>query len=986
MFTITRSAWVSVALLALSAASFAQSNTTSREIDYDIESQPLVDALNAWARQSRLQLIWPAGSERSQATAKAIEGRYPPHEALQRLLDGSGLTFAVVDAQTVAIQVAPPQQQVARQTARDAAANESRRTARQASRNTTENISEVVVTGTHIRGTTFASAPLIEIDQDDIRRSGVVSAHLLIEQLPQSFGGVREEASSGNSPVASGLDGVTFSSSVNLRGLGSDSTLVLLNGRRLAPTGPDGGYVDVTAIPFAALERVEVLTDGASAIYGSDAVGGVVNFILRDDFDGAETSVHYGAVTDGDLNQLRVSQIFGLQWSTGNALLSYEYGDRDRLRSDERHFAADSDLTRYGGDNFSVPESNPGTISRGTRNFAIPSGQDGTSLSPEDLLPGANLENIRAGKDLLPTLEQHSAFVSLAQELGPAELFLIGRYTKREFDFRYGESRRSLSVPASNPFYVNPFGDPANVNVRYSFGPDLGTRIKTGDFENYGAMLGASFELADSWRGEVYGSHDASNEFSHTTEWLNDIALAAALADPNPVTALNVFGDGSHTNPQTLAAIGSGYLRYTGHSTIDVLHAKADGNLFRLGGSEAKMAVGVVGQRNRLEFETVLFTGGPVQASEPSHDTERDVFGAFAEIYLPFITESTGKVGVRELVATLSARYDHYSDFGSTTNPKASIVWKPIEALALRGTIGTSFKAPLLSQLVAFKSVGSAPLPDVNGTTNVLFIMGTKPNLKPEEATIWTFGLAIPPEYLAGFGLSLDYFNIELDDRIQLPVINAFPLLVDPIYASLITRNPSLVAVQAEYATPGFVPTVPAEQIGAIADVRIANVARTRLDGIDLRATYQHGVALGDLQLSINASYVLSDKVAVTPSAPLTEVVDTLGYPIDLRVRAMGTWSLAGFSTTLGLNYADSYTDTLSNPDRAIDSWTTVDLQFAYELDSHDRWLNGTRIALDVRNVLDEDPPFANMRGTGFDAYNTTALGRYGSLQLTKRW
>ena len=134
------------------------------------------------------------------------------------------------------------------------------------------------------------------------------------------------------------------------------------------------------------------------------------------------------------------------------------------------------------------------------------------------------------------------------------------------------------------------------------------------------------------------------------------------------------------------------------------------------------------------------------------------------------------------------------------------------------------------------------------------------------------------------------------------------------------------------------------------------------------------------MQLSINASYVLNYAVEVTPFAPLTEVVDTLGNPIGLRVRAMGTWSLAGFSTTLALSYADSCTGTLSNPKRTIDSWTTVDLPLACELDSSDRWLSGTRIALSVQNLFDKDPPFASMRGgMGFDAYSTTALGRFGS-------
>lgn len=985
MFTIVRSAWVGVALLALSTASLAQSNP-AREVDFDIESQPLVDALNAWARQSRLQLIWPAGNERTRAVAKSIVGRFEPHEALRRLLEGSGLTFSIVDAQTVSIQrepERPPRDAVAdARPSTQAAAPETQRDARRSSRSS-ENISEIVVTGTHVRGASIQSAPLIVMTHEEIRRTGVATVEKLIDLLPQNFGGVREDSAQGNSPI--GENTVSFGSSSNLRGLGSDSTLVLLNGRRLAPTGPYGGYVDISTIPIAAVDRIEVLTDGASAIYGSDAVAGVVNFILRDELDGAETSVHYGSVTDGELDHLRVSQLFGTHWDSGNALLIYEYSDRDRLRSDERHFAADSDLTRFGGDNFSVPDSNPGTITRGGQTFAIPSGQDGRNLEPADLLPGTNLQNIRKGVDLLPEQELHALFLSGAQALGSTELFFSGGYAKREFEVDTGSVRRTLSVPASNPFYVNPFGDTANVNVRYDFGADLGSERQAGEIEMYGAMLGAQLDLARTWRADIYGSHDVSNELALITRAVNDVALAAALADPNPATAMNVFGDGSHTNPQTLAAVGSGYVRYSGHSSIDAVRAKADGDLFRLGGGAAKMAAGIDVQRNHLEFDAVEFAGRSL-GSELHTAAEREIYSAFAELYLPFIGGSSRKRGIHELAASLAARYDHYSDFGSTTNPKVSLLWKPIESFSVRGTLGTAFKAPLLSQLDGSTAVVTVPLPDVSGTTNTLLLIGTKPNLSPEEATIWTLGLEIAPGQLAGVGIRLDYFNIDIDDRIRLPGVNAFPLLVDPIYASLVTRNPALADVQALYATTGFVPTVPPDQIGAIVDVRTANVARTKLDGVDLRLSYLRGLALGELQFRLNASYVLADEVAITASAPFTDLADTLRHPIDLRLHAMATWTLGDLTTTLTVSYSDSYTDTLSNPNRKIGSWTTANVQLAYALRSEDRWLSGTRIALDVQNVFDADPPFANMRGTGFDAYNTTALGRYASLQIVKRW
>src|SRR5690606_4997410 len=146
----------------------------------------------------------------------------------------------------------------------------------------------------------------------------------------------------------------------NLRGLGADSTLVLINGRRISTTGTSNGlFVDVSAIPVAAIERVEVLTDGASAIYGSDAIGGVVNFILRDDFDGVETSARYGEAYDGAAAETGISLAFGHAGDRARLLAVYDYFSRDPLANADRDFAASSDLTPFGGSNFSLAASNP---------------------------------------------------------------------------------------------------------------------------------------------------------------------------------------------------------------------------------------------------------------------------------------------------------------------------------------------------------------------------------------------------------------------------------------------------------------------------------------------------------------------------------------------------------------------------------------------------------------------------------------------------
>lgn len=198
-------------------------------------------------------------------------------------------------------------------------------------------IEQVVVTGTSLRGIAPESSPLQIYTRDDILGSGVTTTEQFIRTLPQNFGGGSTEFLPGGLPNDdSSSRNDAYGSGVNIRGLGSGATLTLLNGRRVAPSSTIGGFADVSLFPITAIERVDVLTDGASSIYGADAVGGVVNFILRKDFDGAETSARYGTVTSGNMDEYRISQTLGRSWGKGNLLATYEYGSRDNLSLSDR--------------------------------------------------------------------------------------------------------------------------------------------------------------------------------------------------------------------------------------------------------------------------------------------------------------------------------------------------------------------------------------------------------------------------------------------------------------------------------------------------------------------------------------------------------------------------------------------------------------------------------------------------------------------------
>lgn len=295
-------------------ATVAQAQPT-READYALPVQELARSLREVSLRSGTGVIAPSELV-SGRQAPPLKGRYGASEAVELLLKGSGLRAAFVGDSLVIIRA-------------DAPAEGGSTSARQ-----TEDSETIVVTGTHVRGGSPTS-PLIRISRREIERAAPASVEELMRNLPQNVsGGVAQE----NFGVSgTGADITDHGAGVNLRGLGQRATLVLVNGRRIAPSGT-GSFVDISLIPVTAIDRVEILTDGASAIYGSDAVGGVVNFILRDDFEGLETLVQAGTATQGGGDQLVAGATAGTRWSSGRAMLSYEFRREGEIKAKDRDF------------------------------------------------------------------------------------------------------------------------------------------------------------------------------------------------------------------------------------------------------------------------------------------------------------------------------------------------------------------------------------------------------------------------------------------------------------------------------------------------------------------------------------------------------------------------------------------------------------------------------------------------------------------------
>ena len=951
---------------------------TSDVRSYDMPAQDLGSALRQVGALSGHSVV-VATDLVAGLQAPALKGRYTVDDAVAALLRGTRLRAVAVNGALV----------IERDPGGDSAA--------------ADVPGEILVTGTRIRGKAPVGSPVVVIDRKAIEQGGFATTQAIAQSIPQNFGGGMNEATAPGGTLGqnTGYNG-TRGSSVNLRGLGPSSTLVLLNGERPPLGGYAGAFADLSMIPASAIERVEIVPDGASAIYGSDAVAGVVNIIPRLDFSGVEASGRIGTA-DGASQEYQASLLVGTHWSGGRAMIAYEFYDRDRLRAADRPFATD-DLRAFGGSDHRIAYASPGTIYAGGTSYAIPAGQNGVGLTAAQLKAGTvNLADSWTGADLLPQQRRHSVFASLSQDLGSGLRFHAnGLMTIRTFDEADRPSSNTRrTVPVTNAFYVDPIGTHQPVGVQYGFQRDLGNESRRGIASAYGGTAGLEATLG-RWSIDADGTYGRDYERYTAYNLVNTAQLALALADPNPATAYNLFGDGPSTNPATIAKVRGWYDQVDVNSVWSA-SLRADGPLVALPAGDVRLAVG-----GEYREERYVDEGGTSYVSKltPTYSAPiplggpRRVKAAYAELLVPVFGGDATLSGFRRLDLSAAVRTERYSDFGATTNPKVGFAWEPVAGLSLRGSYGKSFRAPSFADLrqdPASNLIFSYTIPDPqapSGQSNVIVLRGNDPNLKPERATTWTLGADLRPGFLPGARASLTWFNVDYRDRIASPSTQLFSFLVNrAVYAGITEANPSAARVAELYASPFFTNFLNIPQsatFAAVVDARLQNLSVVRQSGLDIDLGYGFALAGGKADLGAAGTYIYHIRQALTPTAPVNDVVGILGNPVDFRARGHLSWAKGGFDAALFANYVDGYTNKLNTTPQHVDSWTTFDLTLGYRFPAKSGSLKGLRIALAATNLFDRDPPFAEyFIGTltaGYDPENASALGRVVSLQVTKSW
>jgi iron complex outermembrane receptor protein len=844
-----------------------------------------------------------------------------------------------------------------------------------------EELTEITVTGSRIRGVEPTGSKVIALDRDQIVETGAPSTADLIRQLPQVVGlGASETASSAQNGAAN----VTRGIAVNLRGIGSNATLLLMGGRRMPPAGTQGQFTDASVIPAIAIERLEVVADGGSAIYGSDAITGVVNLVPRRDFEGAESSARYG-IADGYYDW-SVGQIGGITWQSGHLSAAIEYTTHSALEGADRDFYS-SDLRNAGGTDFRSQQCAPGTILVGGVPYAIPANSTGTNLTPASFTANTrNLcDNLKRG-DIIPDLRRVNGFISAEQALNDSiSLFAEGFFSRRTFSLRDSQVTSNLTVTTANPFYVNPTGGTGPITVQYDFANDGGLPVNPGEAESWEAVFGARFALGADWKAEAYVSYGRSEDEVRRTQNLNTTpgGINAALANADPAQAFNPFGMGGISNAATVAAIRNGQFVIQGDTDLTVVSVQADGALFALPGGDVRLAIGSEYREESLGGD--LTSGSLVAPVHVPSDISRHVAAVFTEAFVPLVRQEGGQ----ELDLSLAGRYEDYSDFGDTFNPKVGLNWRPMSAVTFRGSWGTSFRAPGLAENDA-RSGGYGLYGDTlpcshrapAATCFGIGIAGGNPDVKAEEATTWSAGVEFAPAALPDLRVSATYFNIDYENQI-LALRGTTGLLTNDIYAPYRILDPTPQQV-ADLLTSGLPVNSPvnAALVTYIQDGRRQNLGETIAKGIDFAVSDAWPLGSGKLRAGVNATYFTHFTTASAPGASEVDVLNTLNFPQRFRARGELGWRGEKLSALAFVNYTNGYDQTGVTPIRSIDAYTTVDLHIGYELSALSE---GLSMAIDAQNAADKDPPFVNIAG-GYDPQSASPLGRLIALSLRKSW
>ncbi|WP_445360778.1 TonB-dependent receptor [Microbulbifer sp. EKSA005] len=803
---------------------------------------------------------------------------------------------------------------------------------------------EVAVVGSRIsRNAEFETATPIQVmDRDAIEKSGYTNLQQLFEKNPAAGNGTFSTRGNNQDSTANGA------AAVSLRGMGADATLVLVNGRRVAISAfaesITTNFVDINSVPLAAIERVEVLKDGASAIYGSDAVAGVVNLVLRRDFEGTEVSVDYGGADGYD--EQSMSAVWGINGDDSNLTVIFDHHKNSRLSSTERSGLDTANQSSRGGMDFRSSRGYPGSFNVGGTFVSdpnCPEERDTGEVCVYDYGPWTLItpEAERTGLLMLGHT-QLAEGVEFFSEVAVQHNTSVAQGAPTPLDGDAG-----LYVLADHP--NNPFGEDVDI-YRYRT-VDAGARQWDIETDNLRGVFGLRGSVADwDWEASVQRSRSETTQTGDRSQgWVRTDLLQEQINAGN----YNPFG-GVQNPDSVIDAITTSLVRQ-GKSDLTSYNFSVNGDLVDTASGTIAMAAGLEYREEKAsDIPDDQFQRGLIFGTESvSASASRDISSAYVEVAIPLPARFD---------LTVAARYDDYSDFGSTTNPMANLLWTATDQLSLRASWGTGFRAPSLAQVGLGPSQESLFFVDTYGcevndaycaSTDYTIIFSGNPDLDAEESESFNIGAVYEP--IEDLRLSLDYWNITQEGKIdEVPFGYIYNLYCWDQDSTVCRRD-----------TP-----VDGQTLGALQsiDSSFTNIGEQDVSGVDLSIVYS-GFELvgGELGLRLDYSYLAEfERVELNSSGDAFITRDLAGeyeYP-QHRWNATADWTFDTFGFSAGLSYIGEFEDTPdidfdgtldydSNNSRTVDSFLTMNMQARYT------GFENMVLSLGADNVFDEEPPFA---------------------------
>jgi len=836
-------------------------------------------------------------------------------------------------------------------------------------------LGKVTVTGSHIRRAQIEGPQPVEVVTPEmIRQVGGVKLGDFIPYLPMNQGQTRQFANS---------DGPAGDAFFNLRGLGEEATLTLVNGHRVATYGGFGAdtFVNVNAIPLAAIERVEILKDGASAIYGADAIAGVVNVILKRDYEGLELSASYSDTEGGGGSESSVDMVAGHTFDDTNITAVLSWYELDPLYARDREVMANLDQRWRGGYDSRSMLSSPPTV------FLL---GDSTLTTDPACPPEQRRFNADWGSDVCTFNYSAYAIEMAGGERWAGQLFLTHSINpsltlRTELDYADDTGRRLLApepwpwsfVPADHP--DNPFGQDLLIAYRATFGPDRRWHSDTIDRRALVELDGLAGAWA--WNAHLQWS-DSKTDNSETTGVSDPARREAALTGeggPSGDQWYNPFGLESTNDPALVDWIFVGQPATSSRVRVRTAGFVANGPLLEIGSGVVDVAVGAEyrTQEHWLAQDPTFFVEDTLGAD--AGIASRQIRSIFAEFSVPL---------PGSLEMQLAGRYEDYSDFGGHFSPKVAFAWRPADTFLARASYAESFRAPAFQDLYAPSFEGEAFVEDrircpVTGAgsdcwTSVAEYFSGNPGLDPETGKSWYAGAVWSPEGLRGLDIQLDFWKFKWDERVEWIggdfAVENFPL--DPRWVKRADPTPEDI----DLGIPGRIEYIYSRPI---------NIGGIETRGIDLALRYAWTVdAVGSFSGQLMATYVddyrVKDPTLTEWESNGKDVAGKSewgpgGMPRWKSVASL-VWDRGANSASATVRFTSAFEDYLNWPaedgsesDRPhrVGSWTTIDLQYTRSF----RSLGDGRLSIGCTNCADRDPPLV-LDGLGFDEVVHNVYGR----------